>query len=350
MKDTTITERLQENKIAADIRNGVYTEDTDTEYGGVGLETESVIDADNDGCVLQKPLEPAFDLISLHNHHSPKASTSSTQWPRLTTPTVSPSRSISISSHVPSVDGTELSASDYATRISRLRVDSTTEGSESVHTESYPSLRSPPYAASITSDAASGATQRARDIHIPSAWTTGATSKALFPDAKPAPATEYDEDDELITTKDLRQVRWWDPDHEEFEPDFFRSKDLMETKGFGCPFADCEETYGYDTIDVLKAHIRLAHLTIDHRCPCCFKKFARTSAVMAHAESNGKCKAQASASFKQLIEDISGGFLTAKRVPVPKIFRHDNAVVLANGQSVNGIMQTQYSAKLPGKK
>ena len=121
----------------------------------------------------------------------------------------------------------------------------------------------------------------------------------------------------------------------------------MENKSFGCPFEDCEDTYGYEIIDVLKAHIRHAHLTIDHRCPCCHKRFAKASAVMAHAESNGRCKVQASSGFKQLLADISGGFLKATRKAVPKIFRQDKAVVLANGKPVNGIMQTEFTARLP---
>ena len=124
----------------------------------------------------------------------------------------------------------------------------------------------------------------------------------------------------------------------------------MDSRTFTCPFADCEDSYGYDSIDILKAHLRHAHLAMDFRCPCCHKAFARPSALVAHTESNGKCKVQGTNYFKSLIADISGGFLKATRMPVPKIFRKDKAVVLADGQPVNGIMQTKFDAKMPRKK
>lgn len=348
MKDTTIADRLQDNKAAAELMSDTSSEDTETQYNGVSLGgMRSIIDADNDGRLISlQPLEPEHDLISLHDYRSPTVDDTSSQWPALSRSM----RSMSIGSHVPSLNGTELSASEYATRISKVSKGPSTDGSSSVYTESYPSLNSPSYASSIASESASNPSAGGRGSRAAYAWSTGATSKALFPNAKPTPTSEYDEDYVMITTKDLRQVRWWDPAHEEFEPDYFRSKDLMENRSFSCPFADCEDSYGYDSIDTLKAHLRHTHLDIDFRCPCCHKKFARPSALMAHTESNGKCKVQGSVYFKQVIADISGGFLKAKRVQVPRIYRKDSALVLENGTPVNGIMQTEFTAKLPNKR
>lgn len=351
MKDTTISDRLQENMAAAQIRYDAST-DTDTESGGVPLSlAPSVIDAQEDGQMSTKwqPLEPEQDLISLHDVRAPDVG-SRQRWPPLPMSLSGSMQNMSIGSRAPSVSGTELSASEFATRISKMKSGSRTSGSTTNYAESFPSLGSPSYAPSMASDAASDVTVSAGGSRAPSAWATGTTSKALFPNAKAAPPSEYDEDAEPMRTKDLRHVRWWDPDHEDFEPDFFRSKDLMETRGFGCPFADCEDTYGYDGVDVLKAHIRLAHLTMDHRCPSCHKKFARPSAMMAHAESNGRCKVQGSAYFKALVADLSGGYLKARRAQAPKIFRPESALVLADGTAVNGVMQTEFKAKLPHKK
>ena len=358
MQDTTISDRLLENKAAAaQMRYDSGTDDTDTdtdtEFGGVVLDrTPSIIDSEGGHMYGGlKPLNPEYDLISLHDVQPPKANNESEQWPRLSSPFARSMRNSSVSSQVPSVNGTDLSASEFASRISRLNISSATSRGSSVDIDSFPSLKSQRYAASVTSDAASDATASVSSGRPPSAWTTGAAARALFPNAESTPTSEYDDEDyDEVLLKDFRQVRWWDPDHEDFEPDYFRNKELIEARSFGCPFADCEDSYGYDTIDVLKSHLRHAHLTLDHRCPCCHKSFARPSALMAHTESNGRCKVQGSTYFKQLLADISGGFLKAKRVKIPKIFRQDKAMVLANGTPANGIMQMEYEAKLPRTK
>ena len=151
-----------------------------------------------------------------------------------------------------------------------------------------------------------------------------------------------------MASSDLRNIRWWDPNSPDFDPDVFRSKDLMEVKTFSCPFAECEDNYGYENIDDIKAHIRHAHLDITFQCPSCKKRFQKPSALVAHSESNGRCKVQGSIYYQGLIEDISGGFLTATPVMVPKIFRPEAAAVLENGTPVNGIMQTEFTATMPG--
>lgn len=54
-------------------------------------------------------------------------------------------------------------------------------------------------------------------------------------------------------------------------------------------------------------------------------------------------------SFIQVLDDITGGFIKAKRLPQPSIYRHNTAVV-KSGQVVDGVMSTMYKAGWPNSK
>jgi hypothetical protein len=51
----------------------------------------------------------------------------------------------------------------------------------------------------------------------------------------------------------------------------------------------------------------------------------------------------------QVLDEITGGYIKAKRLPQPTIYRADTAVV-KSGQVVNGVMSTMYKAGWPNKK
>ena len=50
-----------------------------------------------------------------------------------------------------------------------------------------------------------------------------------------------------------------------------------------------------------------------------------------------------------MLDEVTGGFLKAKRLPEPPIYRPESAVVKA-GQPVGGIMPLLYKGKLPHQK
>lgn len=328
--------------------SGSLTEDTDTEHGGVAL-SAMMDNAGNEGLNgLYRPLEPEQDLISLHEPRSPTMSSSSTMWSAPSARLTESMRSMSINtSRTTSVYEGESSPDDYAAHVSPTTLTSTRTPSASTHLGSFPSLRSTSATPTIASEISSDATASVRNGKASTAWGTNSTVRSLFPNARPTPAAP-----ELVQTpatmdNDLRQTRWWDSDHDEFQPEYFRFKDLMEANHFACPFTDCDDSCGYDTLDTLKAHLRISHIAMDFRCPSCKKAFARPSALVAHTDSSSKCQVAGTAYYKALIEEVTAGFLKAKRLAVPKIYRPEKALVLANGKTVDGIMQTEFKATMP---
>lgn len=53
------------------------------------------------------------------------------------------------------------------------------------------------------------------------------------------------------------------------------------------------------------------------------------------------------ADIVQILDEISGGFLKAKHIEQPKIYRPETAVVKADGTQAGGVMETMYKAKFP---
>ena len=361
-----IAGKLNQNKAAAQAAlpdvplNATDTlteqDDTVSEYsseGGVGL-----LDQDDDYWINMQPLQPEIDLIDVNGHTVPATNNVQESWPRLG------------GRQTPSVSGSEMSASDYASYITRpthSMYGSSTSNSRrgsSIHSENYPALGSASSAHSVTSetddesdesdsDAASDTTIGANIARRPTAWTTGASTKVLFPDAQ---RLELDEDEaaEILAqenVRELRTTRWWDADHPDFDLEEFRCADaLRDSISYECPFPDCEGSTGYEDLDSLKAHLKHAHLRVRFICPAasCLRHFDKASSLIAHSESNGKCKVQASDQFKKLIDEISGGLLDSKAMPVPRIWRPEQAaVVRGNEVPVNGLMPTKFIAQRP---
>ena len=107
------------------------------------------------------------------------------------------------------------------------------------------------------------------------------------------------------------------------------------------------------------------HARTKFRCSACFKLFKCAEGLVAHCESNGKCPIQKHDDFDkvckarllcrivlpltipQMLDEITGGFLKARKLPQAVIYRQDKAVVKLNDQEP-GLMPVQYKAKMPG--
>ena len=327
------------------------SETQDTEEGGV-----NILDQEDEG---QKgrysALEAEFDLISMHDTQSTRRALET--WPRLpgqTSSKLSDSMArMSIGSLTPSISGTEMSASDFASEITSRR------GGTKVYTESYPSLNSPSYSASTAGDddAVSEATTRTVGSPgaLPTASTTGHTSQALFKDTKPTPpAGEWEQilkhqeqkllDQENERSNNLLYARWWDPSSADYDVARF----LHPITGkYTCPFKDCDADYEV-TQDVAD-HLKFAHMRTNFHCPVCLKRFKNASALISHSESTGKCQVKESKKYHQLLDQVSGGFLEAEHLLVPKIYSQEKAVV-KKGEPVDGVMDTKFTAKFPNAK
>ncbi|KAK3697855.1 hypothetical protein LTR37_017246 [Vermiconidia calcicola] len=325
-------------------------EDQDSDPGGVAI-LDQEDEAQKGG---YKPLhaEIRSPLIEMNNT-APLTRKNLETWPRMPSQAPSPltesMRSMSISSTTQSINGSQKSASEFASEITSRR------GGTKVYTESYPSLSSSAKSLSITGDdgkgsvvAGTAASTTGRSV----AWTTGKTSRALFKDAKPTPPAgdwaahlKQRENDALAkNSNNLLYSRVWDPQSNDYSVDRF----LHSVTGkYTCPFPDCEDDYE-DPVD-LEGHLQLAHLTKDFRCPQCLKIFKKGSALIAHAESaGGKCKVKDTTKFHDLLDEVSGGFLEAEDVKQPKILKMGKAVVKAGEEPADGVMSMKFSAKSPG--
>jgi phage FluMu protein Com len=141
-------------------------------------------------------------------------------------------------------------------------------------------------------------------------------------------------------------ARWWDPESEDYNPEvFFHS--VFEN--YHCPFPECEEMPAFDHPHDIAGHLLDVHAKTKFRCPGCLKLFKRASGMVSHMESTQKCPVRKSKNFKSTLDEITGGFIKAKRLPQPTIYRSDTAVV-KSGQVIDGVMSTMYKASWPNKK
>lgn len=172
-----------------------------------------------------------------------------------------------------------------------------------------------------SSTAAAGGTPRA-------AWSTESTSKSLFPDAKPTPPTS--DWAAVIAAKEaaehrsnILQYQFWNPTHRDYNPERFYNPILEE---YRCPFPVCDK--GMRTPWELEKHITDKHKIDRIRCPQCLKLFKSHTALISHCENaTARCKLNRSDRFGQIMDEFSGGFLTAKRTRRP-----DNEVEIDGGR------------------
>jgi len=330
---------------------------TDTETdGGVLLDQEH---SEQKGGI--EPLEAKLAAVKLGGKKVPLTRSNLEAWPRLPgqIQSVVPDHILdqSIGSPPPSIISMDVPASEFASQITSRR------GGVKIQTESYPSLRQNPTASEsklssrITGtddDADSDSTAQAEAVlKRPAAWTTTQTSRALFGDinAEKQPGQiksvlKHNREEDIKAPNHLMNARWWDPESEDYNPEVFFHSVFERYK---CPFPECEDMPTFDHPHDIAGHLLDAHGKTKFRCPGCLKLFRRASGMVSHMESTQKCPIRKSKDFKSVLDEITGGFIKAKRLPQPTIYRSSTAVV-KSGQVANGVMSTMYKAGWPNKK
>lgn len=211
-------------------------------------------------------------------------------------------------------------------------------------TESCPVLRSALKKTNSTAVSAGGDGEA-------SAWTIGATSKALFKDAKPTPPRPGAWNDIVKQRKeaalgphiDVTRLRFWDPSAKEYNVDRFLHSVTLK---YCCPFPECG--CDYEAPGELEEHLQIGHLRTDFHCPGCLKRFPLGSSLIAHAEaSNGRCKVRNASYFNKLLEQVSGGFLSAEELYQPKVHKVNQSALARRGDVVEGVMDTKFTAHMP---
>jgi hypothetical protein len=346
-------EALQSNKAPAlpsDMcSESVYMDPGEIEEGGVAVPLLDQEDEDQKRGYT--PLEAEVDLINPKGEQAFKLQQETRSnmetWPRLpglaTSQLTDSVRSMSLNSSAPSITGTEMSASEYASTITSRR------GGMKVYTdESQPSSPVPPPSVEDFDDAASDATATAADVReYRTAWNTDNTSQVLFKDTKLTPMPGdwqgilKHREEEQSKDKNILTSRFWDPTSKEFDSTLFY-KPLIGK--YCCPFKDCLSTY--EQSSDLECHLRFTHLRTNYRCLLCLKIFKTSHALISHSESGGKCRIKDSPHYDRLLDEISGGFLRAEHLKQPRVY-NTSAVVEKDGSAADGVMSTEFEATLP---
>lgn len=331
---------------------------TDTETdGGVLLDQEH---SEQKGGI--EPLEAKLAAVKLGGKNVPLTRSNLEAWPRLPgqIQSVVPDHILdqSIGSPPPSIISMDVPASEFASQITSRR------GGVKIQTESYPPLRrnatiskskkSSRLTGTDEDDAESVSTAQAEAVlKRPAAWTTTQTSRALFGDIQAEKQSEqvksilkYNREEDIKAPNNLLNARWWDPESDDYNPEVFFHSVFERYK---CPFPECEDMPTFDHPHDIAGHLLDAHGKTKFRCPGCLKLFRRASGMVSHMESTQKCPIRNSKDFKSVLDEITGGFIKAKRLPQPTIYRSSTAVV-KSGQVVNGVMSTMYKAGWPNKK
>ena len=330
---------------------------TDTETdGGVILDQEH--EEQKAGI---EPLAAKLAAVKLGGKKVPLTRSNLEAWPRLPgqMQSVVPDDILnqSIGSPPPSIISMDVPASEFASQITSRR------GGVKIQTESYPSLRrnttvsESKKSSRITGtddDADSVSTAQAEAVlKRPAAWTTTQTSRALFGDIKAEQQPEqvksilkHNRQEDIKAPNHVLLARWWDPESEDYNAEVFFHSVFERYK---CPFPECEDMPTFDHPHDIAGHLLDAHGKTKFRCPGCLKLFKRASGMVSHMESTQKCPIRKSKNFKSVLDEITGGFIKAKRLPQPTIYKSSTAVV-KSGQVVNGVMSTMYKAGRPDKK
>lgn len=241
-------------------------------------------------------------------------------------------------------------------------------GTGLVYTEGYPSLgrtsaRTSSSSSTLVNDVNNAASiSSASAKATPKAWSTGATSSALFPNAQPTPSpVDWDailaakarnqrEDDRT----NLFRARFWDPTSDEYDAQRFLHSVIGK---YMCPFPGCENAL--DTADEISGHLRYSHGNAQITCPSCKKLFQTTVALVQHIESgmrgSKKCHFARSEDMAKALDEVTGGFLDARyvegqsRVHGYKTEGRDGNIkaVKVDDEFPHGIMDIKFQAKLP---
>lgn len=303
-----------------------------------------------------QPLKVDIDCLDFKAETSYKLRTPDTRahmetWPRLPGQMESDihdsMRKMSISSATPSEQISEVSASDYASSITSRR------GGNKVFTESPFSPKSPMPSTSFAEeddDAASVVTVTSGGQK--SAWSKGNSSKILFRDAEPTPVPgdyaaylqRMQAEDDKNNGRNMFYSHFWDPSSEEYDIEIFYNSMIGK---YTCPWPDCG--VAYEESHDLQGHFREAHLKRNFVCPLCLKRFKQAHALISHAESAG-CRVKETSMFDKLLDEVSGGFLTAEQLKQPKVYKTLATAKSGKDKVADGVMATKFEAKMPHEK
>jgi hypothetical protein len=138
------------------------------------------------------------------------------------------------------------------------------------------------------------------------AWTSGKTSKTLFPTARSHGQNQVNPGDwsgylvatsneEVVEEPSMFNTQFWNPTSKGYSVDRFWS-DVVN--GYICPFPGCSHgAPAYAAGSDLEYHIKLAHMLKCFRCPLCLKRFDKVAKLVGHMENSMKCRVKESEKF-----------------------------------------------------
>ncbi|KAF2863258.1 hypothetical protein K470DRAFT_211469 [Piedraia hortae CBS 480.64] len=157
----------------------------------------------------------------------------------------------------------------------------------------------------------------------PVPWATSKTSRTLFGDAPPREQTGLEAADGEQAPENRREnmlySQWYNPKSKDFDLRLFWNANHQL---FICPFAGCDITC--ETRQEVENHLKEWHLLSRFMCSTCFKTFGTATSLVAHIETTSKCRIKYTTNYLVLLDEISGGFMTAQHVPLPELVTPKN--------------------------
>jgi hypothetical protein len=310
MKDIDgFTQRLSQNA-ALTFPTHPDQVDTDLTTVPIGTKTDGVVILDGDDEEQNggtAPLEAKIAVVNLNGNKVQLTRSNLENWPRLPSgyPSVATNHVLnqSIGSLPPSVISMDMSASEFASRITGH------DGGANIHTESHPSLSGRSNVSKSNhstkdstndnndGDTASVSTTKPEGVlHLPAAWATTDTSRTLFGNIPKAPQP-IEEENEPKAPNLLLNARWWDPYSKDYTSDIFIDS---ATSNYMCPFPSCELSQGFLHPHDIEGHLLEFHSKTKFVCPTCYKHFKRAAGMVSHIESTMKCEIRNSSKFQQV--------------------------------------------------
>lgn len=260
-------------------------------------------------------------------------------------PSVAPSDYSNITSRLGGLK--VVTTSDLSAKASAHKFSTKSQG----RSEAHHSLTSPAPGESAlsaldkTSDTASQSTTTINDNDP---WATKNTTKTLSqsisnPNSRLTTLAPSDPDPRA----NLFRVCFWDPSSTDYDPTRFYHAAIRR---YCCPFPDCNSIAQYTSVAEIELHLTIRHTTQQYRCPACLKVFKSSVALVSHCESAAaNCRIQETGSYEGLVDEVSGGYLQAKRVKEVAIRREEDEEkgAVRAGEPTGGVARTFYEGVLP---
>ncbi|KAK7530483.1 hypothetical protein IWX49DRAFT_557908 [Phyllosticta citricarpa] len=223
--------------------------------------------------------------------------------------------------HFPSLPGTKsnTSVSQLSTAASRMSLGSSAVGEKSAWKNSSKAWE--------TSSQSSEVLFNGRGMTPLVAVRSSTTASTLFSGAEQTPMTETWK--KALAQRDLEYedrtrcnpflLRFWDPQHPEYDPERFFSKTIEK---YICPLSKCQAHF-FDPSKMTE-HLLGKHIITQVRCPTCSKLFNSCSALLAHCENtSSECRVAYTRDFYKVVDLFSGGFLGVEDAHRPDITAAD---------------------------